>query len=52
MDQEVHPSMTLMGPLPFTTANLEQGTEKYEESNIESQFGHVPQTEGFSPSHG
>lgn len=52
MDQEVHPSMTLMGPLPSTMANLEQGAEKYEECNVESQFGHIPQTEGPSPSHG
>lgn len=35
-----------------TMANLEQGTEKYEECNVESHFGHVPQTEGPSPSHG
>lgn len=52
MDQEVHPSMMLMGPLPSTMANLEQGAEKYEECNVESQFGHIPQTEGPSPSHG
>lgn len=49
--QEVHPITVLMVPLSVSMADPKQGDKKYEENNMASQSGHVPQTKGPSPGH-